>query len=504
MKDQMQFVLLLALTASLPVAMSARQIEAEVGQASRFTAAVELAGDAESPVDGRVLVASWAADSVSDTPGDAAQAQQGDALYKEGTQALDDHQWQTAVDKFTQLASLHGNHADEALYWKAYALNKEGQREQALSTLDQLGKAYPQSRWLKDAQALQIQMRQASGQQVQVQDQPDEDLKLLAINGLMNSDPQKAVPLLEKFIQGDQPAKLKERALFVLSQSGSPQAREAVAQIARGSSNPELQKKALDDLALFGGKESRQLLAEIYASSSDVGVKRQILHDFMISGDRDRLLTAAKSERVPELRIDAIHQLGLVGAQDQLWELYQQETATNVKKEIIHAMFLGGNSQRLFELARTERDPELRREAIHSLGLMGAQDQLGQLYTQETSVDLKKEILHSMFLGGNGQRLIEIARTETNPELRREAIHSLGLMGGKQTGDALASIYASNMDAETRKAVVDALFIQGNAHALIETARKETDPEMKKYIVSKISLMGSKEGTDYMLELLNH
>jgi HEAT repeat protein len=556
MKDQMQFVLLLALAVGLPVATSARQIDAEVASASQFTVAAGHAGEAEA------VVATWTADIASDTPGDAAQAQRSDALYKDGTQALDDHQWQTAVDKFSQLASLHGNHADEALYWKAYALNKEGQREQALSTLDQLKRAYPQSRWLKDAQALQIQMRQASGQQVQPQDQSDEDLKLLAINGLMNSDPERGIPLLEKVIQGDQSAKLKERALFVLSQSGSPQAREAVAQIARNNSNPDLQKKALDALALSGGKESRQLLADIYASSTDVGVKRQILHDFMISGDRDRLLAAAKSERVPELRLDAIHQLGLVGAQDQLWELYQQETATNVKKEIIHAMFLGGNSQRLFELARserdpelrreaihnlglmgaqdqlgqlytqetsvdlkkeilhsmflggskqrlfelarTERDPELRREAVHSLGLMGAQDQLGQLYTQETSVDLKKEILHSMFLGGDGQKLIEIARTETNPELRREAIHSLGLMGGKQTGEALASMYASNMDAETRKAVVDALFIQGNAHALIEIARKETDPQMKKEIVSKISLMGSKEGTDYMLELLNH
>jgi len=502
MKDQI--VLLLALAAGLPVAASARQTRSGAGPASRFTAAVELAGDVESAVDNPAVAASPSADSASGTSEDAAQAQQSDALYKDGTQALDDHQWPTAVDRFTQLASLRGNHADEALYWKAYALNKEGQREQALSALDQLKQAYPQSRWLKDAQALQIQMRQASGQQVRPQDQPDEDLKLLAINGLMNSDPDRAVPLLEKFIQGDQPAKLKERALFVLSQNGSPQAREAVAQIARGSSNPELQKKALDDLALSGGKESRQLLADIYASSTNIGVKRQILHDFMIGGDRDRLLAAAKSERVPELRIDAIHQLGLMGAQDQLGELYQEETAANVKKEIIHAMFLGGHSQRLFELARTERDPELRREAIHNLGLMGAQDQLGQLYTQETSADLKKETLHSMFLGGNGQRLIEIARTETNPELRREAIHSLGLMGGKQTGEALASMYASSMDAETRKAVVDALFIQGNAHALIEIARKETDPQMKKEIVSKISLMGSKEGTDYMMELLNH
>lgn len=254
MKDQMRFFFLLALTASLPVAASARQIRSDAGLASS-TASAEFVGDGESPGDESTLMATSAADSSTDAASDAAQAQQGDALYKDGTQALDDHQWQTAVDKFGQLASLHGNHADEALYWKAYALNKQGQREQALSTLDQLKQAFPSSRWLRDAQALQIQMRQANGQQVQPQDQADDDLKLLAINGLMNSDPDKAVPLLENFTQGNQPDKLKERALFVLSQSGSPKAHEAVAQIARGSSNPELQKKALDDLALFGGKE---------------------------------------------------------------------------------------------------------------------------------------------------------------------------------------------------------------------------------------------------------
>src|SRR5215472_11308279 len=116
MKDQMQFVLLLALTASLPVATSARKIRAaDSDLTSRFTAGAELAVDPESSVDNPALVASWAADSASDS---LAEAQQADDLYKQGTQALDDHQWQTAVEKFSQLASQHGNHADEALYWK--------------------------------------------------------------------------------------------------------------------------------------------------------------------------------------------------------------------------------------------------------------------------------------------------------------------------------------------------------------------------------------------------
>jgi HEAT repeat protein len=391
--------------------------------------------------------ASSAATAEEESAGAAVSGEdaQTDALYKAGTEALDDHQWQTAVDKFGELANRHVDRADEALYWKAYALQKLGNRAQALATLKALKDDYPQSRWLRDAAALGIQMRQASGESVPVQDQPDEDLKLLALNGLMNSDPEKAIPILQKFLESSQPEKLKDRALFVLSQSNSPQARDVLGRIARGGSSPELQKKALDDLALFGGKDSRQTLAEIYSSTGNVEIRRTILHDFMLSGDRDRLLTAAKSESVPELRIDAIHQLGLLGANDELWQLYQRESAVNVKKEILHALFLGGNSQKLLEVARTEHDPELQREAIHSLGLLG----------------------------------------------------------GDKTGDTLVEMYSSNMDPETRKAVLDALFIQGNAHALIGIARKETDPAMKKAIVSKLALMNSKEATDYMMEILS-
>ena len=60
---------------------------------------------------------------------------------------------------------------------------------------------------------------------------------------------------------------MKERALFVLAQSGSAQARQMVAEIARGKSNPGLQEKAIKYLGLFGGDQSRQALAEIYARS---------------------------------------------------------------------------------------------------------------------------------------------------------------------------------------------------------------------------------------------
>jgi HEAT repeat protein len=370
---------------------------------------------------------------------------QEEALYDRGTRALDQARWDRAVEIFGQVVELHARRTDGALYWKAYAQNKLGQRTEALAGLAELNKSFPQSRWINDAKALEVEIQSQAGRPVSPGNEGDEDLKLMAINGLLNSDPDQAIPLLEKILTGNQPPKIKERALFVLSQSGSPKAREIIGQIARGQSNPDLQRKAVQYLGLFGGKESHKLLADIYASSSDVALKKTILRSFMTSGERGFLLEAAKGEKNPELRLEAIRQLGVMGGQSELWEIFQAEL----------------------------------------------------------SVEIKEQILHSMFVGGSSDKLIEVARNEKDPKLRRAAIHSLGLMGGKKTGEALVAIYTSDKDLETRKAIVQGLFVQGNAKALVELARKETDPAMKKQIVQQLSVMGSKEATDYLMEIIN-
>jgi len=53
-----------------------------------------------------------------------------------------------------------------------------------------------------------------------------------------------------------------------------------------------------------------------------------------------------------------------------------------------------------------------------------------------------------------------------------------------------------------RKAVITGLFIQGNAKALIALARRETNPELKRDIITKLGLTGSKEAADYLMEYL--
>ncbi len=362
--------------------------------------------------------------------------------YERGQSDLDASRWEKAVNDFSEAVSRESSRADGALYWKAYALNRLGRRDEALAAIGDLRKNHASSRWLDDARALEIEIKQASGKTVGPESADDEEMKLMALNGLLSSDPDRALPLLEKLLHSSQSPKIKERAMFVLTQSGSSKARELVVQIAKGGSNPDLQMKAVHYLGVMSAKQE---LGEVYAATSDVEVKRAVLHGLMVGGAKEQLFAAAKSEKNPDLRRDAIHWLGTMGADSELWQLYQNEPV----------------------------------------------------------LEVKEQILHSLFIGGKTDHLLEVAKTAKEPELRQQAIHWLGVSDSHHTGDALASIYAGESNPEVKGQIIHALFIQNNGKALVEIARKETNVELKKQIVHWLSVMKSKEGMDYLMELLN-
>lgn len=363
-------------------------------------------------------------------------------LYEDGTDAIDDEEWEQAISKFTRVAELKGSRQDGALYWMAYAMNRLNRRAEALNVIEALKKGHPSSRWLNDAKALEIEVRQGAGQRVRPDD-VDDDVKVIAIQSLMHTDPEKAFPLLEKIVKGGAyTKKMKEQALFILSQSSSPRAQTLLANIARGNANPEIQQDAIRYLGIAGGQRNGQLLAEIYASGASTETKEEVLKAWMISGNKPRVLEAAKGEKNVELRKDAIRLLGVMGARAELASMYATETSRETKEEIIQGLFIAGDIARITDLATNEKDTSLRAEAIQKLGLMG-----------------------------------------------------------KKSTPALLGFYATG-DREVKEAVVNGLFVMGNAKALIELARKEKSRDMKKEILQKLSVMGSDDAVAYMLEIL--
>jgi HEAT repeat protein len=364
-------------------------------------------------------------------------------LYDNGREALDEERYEQARERFSELAKANGPQTDAALYWEAYADQRLGQRQAALAAIADLKSRFPQSRWQKDASALEIEVRQGTGQPSPPEAQGDQELKMLAIQGLMNSDPQRAMPLLEKVLQGPASPKEKSKAMFVLAQSGSPQGREIIGRIARGQSNPELQRKAVEYLAIFGGPEARKTMAEVYASTSDASLKRSILRSYMIGGDKDQLFAAAKSEKDPALRGEAIRQLGLVHGEQELEQLYRTETSPEIRRQILQAFFLAGDVNKMREAAKSEKDPELRRAAVRNLGLVRSDDSgkaLAEIYARDTDRGIREEVLNAYFLQGNAGAIVAIARAEKDPGLKKRAVEKLSLMNSQEASDYLMEI----------------------------------------------------------------
>ena len=75
-------------------------------------------------------------------------------------------------------------------------------------------------------------------------------------------------------------------------------------------------------------------------------------------------------------------------------------------------------------------------------------------------------------------------------------------MSTDKTSDALKAIYAADGSTEVRRDIINSIATHGRAATLVELARAEKDPALKREIVQKLSNMKSKEATDYLLELL--
>ena len=166
----------------------------------------------------------------------------------------------------------------------------------------------------------------------------------MALGGLMNADPDRALPLVEQMLQSASPDKVRDRALFVLAQSGSPKAREVLVRIARTGPDEDTQT-ARDPLPGPVRRAGEPPGAGRHLQSSqNVGARKAVLQGFMVAGDRARLLEVARTETSPELKPRSHHMIGVSGGRDELWQLYQQETSVEAKDAIINALFVGGGA----------------------------------------------------------------------------------------------------------------------------------------------------------------
>jgi hypothetical protein len=285
-----------------------------------------------------------------------------DDAYTVGTRAMDEHRWPDAVTAFDKVINEKGKRVDSALYWKAYSLKKLGKTSLAIATCDQLHSQFADSSWNKDCAVISMDGQadpkprpdpeaknrgdgmRVDSDQMRVRVAPfkfdmgrdmgrgddcaargsDEDLKMLALNSLLNKDPATALPLLRGILSGNQSVCIKKHALFVLAQSKSPEAESILHDAALGKLDPQLQGEAIRSMAVFQGKRANDTLAEVYRTTTDPKIKKSIISAMFITQDAPRMVEMAKSEKDLELKRTIVSQLALMNdkaATDYMIEL---------------------------------------------------------------------------------------------------------------------------------------------------------------------------------------
>jgi HEAT repeat protein len=446
-------------------------------------------------------------------------------VFAEGRDLLDNGDWAKAAGKFQSFISAYpkDKDVDAAYFWLAYALNKQGRKQEAASWLDKLFKEFPKSSWRDDAKALAVEMGDPQAVERGIKDQENDEIKIIALQSLFDNNPERAIQYVTEMLKSPQTTpQMKEAVVSLLGSNGGRQAVPLLLQLARTDASSRIRQTAIHRLGEEGGDSVIDDLRGIYQADKDMQVKAQVLHALSeMDAPRAKALlleVARNTTENMELRASAIHWLGEREdtTTDELMQIYNADRSHEIRGQILHAfseMDDPSAAQKLLEAARAGDDPELRKSAIHWLGEKNSEavvDELTRMYDAEQSRDVKMQILHAfseMQSPRARAKLLEVARTGSDIEMRAFAIRRLADNGGNspQTVEMLASLYDTEKDMEIKAALLHGLgdSQQKTAlHKLMDVARRDQSVELRKLAIHLIGESRDPEALKFLEDLL--
>ena len=204
---------------------------------------------------------------------------------------------------------------------------------------------------------------------------PDTDLRIEALNGLLEGHSEQVIPLLREIaFDGNNPDEGR-RAVIVLARSPRPEARRTVVDVAHRGAEP-VRLAAIREMGRFEGAYVTAELLQVYSTATTPRVKRQIVSSLGERSDNTSLLRIAKDESDAAVRNTAIVTLGrLPNARPQLRTLYGVVRPES-RPAVLSALLSSKDEDELIRIARTEKDPFLRATARLQLRLLGTPNAL--------------------------------------------------------------------------------------------------------------------------------
>ena len=503
--------------------MAQPDIEALTAQAPVLAMAasdLQMAADSLSaaPVAFAAPVFFWDGDDDEDVSEpewpDQAQADVADSLYRVARGALNQNQYDRAAELFRSIRDRHprSTYVPNTYYWQAFALYRSGSDDNlraARTALRAQAARYPKATTSRDARVL---LRRVQGELARRGDSDaaedisreaenaapviattpgtppiamapigpttaiaapvrpgrggscdddDDDMRIAALNAVLQMDPDRAVPLLKTVLARRDAGStcLRRKAVFLLSQKRTDETARILLDIVRNDPDQEVREQAVFWLSQVPGDETVAAL--------------------------DSILRDPKTP--PEIQEKAIFALSQ------------------------HRSARAGAILRDFA-ARRDANIDLREKAIFWIGQSRSPENaqfLKDLYTKVENDDLKEKIIFSLSqMGGadNYRWLMDIAlNPKEDIEIRKKALFWAGQGHNVDVGD-LVKLYDSMSDREMKDQLIF-VYSQRREEAaldkLFQIGKTDPDRELRKKAIFWIGQSRSPRAAQYLQELIN-
>jgi HEAT repeat protein len=452
--------------------------------------AVEAPADSATPV----VPAPW-------LQGDAA-----DSVYRRAREMLNRRDYRTAASLFGQIPERfpRSGYAPDAFYWQAFALYRiGGDRElrQGIEALRRQRERFPKAATQGDAAALERRIQgelarrgdseaaediaraaEAAGGPVSpvtpvspesptAPELPqaghqhahsdcsgsDDDMKVAALNALLQMDAAKARPVLRKVLARRDTGSvcLRRKAVFLVTQQKEPGTEDLLLESVRTDPDSDVREQAVFWLSQVGTDRAVGALDSILRFSQDPEIQNKAV--FALSQQdtpraQQALRTYAEREGIPEAtREKAIFWLGQKQTTENasfLRSLYGKLKSQDLKKKVLFSLSqMGGeeNGRWLLGVARdTSQSLEMRKQALFWAGQGGVSiAELTNLYANVGDKEMREQLIFVYSQRNEPaalDKLIDIAKTDASPDLKKRALFWLGQSEDSRAVQALQDI----------------------------------------------------------------
>ncbi|HYY94203.1 MAG TPA: HEAT repeat domain-containing protein [Pyrinomonadaceae bacterium] len=383
-----------------------------------------------------------------------------------GRTLIDAQKWEQAASAFDRFIVQYPSdkNLDAALFWLAYAHNRQGNYQAAYDSLTRFFRQFPRSSWADDAQALRVEVlaKLRPGTPVDVPEDGPDDLKIIALRALCENDKASCAARAGEVLRSNNSSRVKEAAIILLARYGGGEAVPTLIQLARSEPDAKLRTRAIRALGETNDERALDVLHALALEPAGEGQSRtpgplvrargRFSDDDSPSDAALNALMNHESPRATSILGDVAVNGKTVGTRtravemlahrrgenvvDELLRLYDAVPDLQTKKYVVAAL---GNRRdpralnKLLDIARNAPDVSLRMQAIHAIPNRGEEqdlDVLISLYDSERNDELKLSLLSSLGRYRNQrayQKLEQIVTNTAEPiERRKVAISLLG------------------------------------------------------------------------------